>query len=124
MKKSVFSVKQFGAAGDGRIFDTGAIQSAIDTCHEKGGGTVYFPPGDYLSAGLTLKSNVTLELETGASLLAKTEPHETVFLQGERAENVTIKGRGAIDGRLIPGRGVLPLCSGIQSIFGWNRCRC
>ena len=109
MKKSVFSVKQFGAAGDGRIFDTGAIQSAIDTCHEKGGGTVYFPPGDYLSAGLTLKSNMTLELETGASLLAKTEPHETVFLQGERAENVTIKGRGAIDGRLIPGRGVFTL---------------
>lgn len=109
MEKSVFSVKQFGAAGDGGTMDTAAIQSAIDTCHENGGGTVYFPPGDYLSAGLTLKSNVTLELETGANLLAKTEPEETVFLQGERVENVTIKGRGIIDSKLIPGRGVFTL---------------
>ncbi|MCR2050278.1 glycosyl hydrolase family 28 protein [Acetatifactor muris] len=104
-----FSVIQFGATGNGETPDTKAIQSAIDACHENGGGTVYFPPGNYVSAGLTLKSNVTLELEAGATLLKKTEPGENVFLQGERIENVTIKGRGAIDGRLIPGRGVFTL---------------
>ncbi len=109
MEKAVFSVMQFGATGKGEIPDTKAIQSAIDACHENGGGTVYFPPGNYRSAGLILKSNVTMELEAGATLLKKTEPGETVFLQGDRVENVTIKGRGAIDGRLIPGRGVFTL---------------
>ncbi len=106
MEKKVFSAVQFGAAGDGETLNTKEIQSAIDVCHENGGGTVYFPPGQYVSAGLTLKSNVTLELEAGASLLPKAVPGENVFLQGERIENVAIKGRGAIDGRLIPGRGV------------------
>lgn len=109
MEKAVFSVRCFGAAGKGEVPDTKAIQSAIDACHENGGGTVYFPPGNYVSAALTLKSNVTLELEAGATLLKRTEPGETVFLRGERIENVTIKGRGAIDGRLIPGRGVFTL---------------
>jgi polygalacturonase len=28
--------------------NTVVIQSAIDHCHQNGGGTVYVPPGDYL----------------------------------------------------------------------------
>jgi len=106
MEKKVFSVMRFGAAGDGETLDTAAIQSAIDACHEALGGTVYFPPGRYLSGGLTLKSNVALELEAGASLLQKTASHEPAFLYGDRIENVTIKGRGKIDGITTPERGV------------------
>jgi pectate lyase-like protein len=38
----------YGAIGNG-VFDcTTAIQSAIDDCHDAGGGEVYFPAGTYL----------------------------------------------------------------------------
>jgi hypothetical protein len=40
-------------------------------CHCcRGGGTVYFSPGRYLSASIRLKSNITLYLEAGAVIEA------------------------------------------------------
>ncbi len=47
------NVKDFGAKGDGKTDDTLAIQAAIDSLceNEIGGGTVYFPPGQYLILG-------------------------------------------------------------------------
>ena len=44
----VVSVAQYGAKGDGTTDDTTAIQSAIDHVASVGGGTVYFPKGDYV----------------------------------------------------------------------------
>lgn len=46
----MYSVKDFGAAGDGIINDTNAIQKAIDACASKGGGKVVMEPGVYLAA--------------------------------------------------------------------------
>lgn len=43
-----FNVRDFGAVGDGATDDTEAIQAAIDAAEAAGGGTVYFPAGDYL----------------------------------------------------------------------------
>ena len=34
-----------------------------------GGGTLFFPAGTYLTGSIHLKSNITLELEAGATLL-------------------------------------------------------
>jgi hypothetical protein len=68
----VFSVRDFGAAGDGKTLDTGAIQAAIDACTKSGGGTVFLPPGDYLSGTITLKDNVTLHVGASARLLGST----------------------------------------------------
>jgi len=48
--------KRNGAKGDGKTSATRAIQRAIDACHQAGGGTVYFPPGDYRLGTLVLKS--------------------------------------------------------------------
>lgn len=56
----VYNVKKYGAKGDGKNMDTKAIDKAIDAANAAGGGTVYFPAGDYLSVTTHLKSNVAL----------------------------------------------------------------
>ncbi|MEJ2705193.1 MAG: glycosyl hydrolase family 28-related protein, partial [Sedimentisphaerales bacterium] len=40
---ATYNVVHFGAKADGQTKDTLAVQRAIVTCSEKGGGTVYFP---------------------------------------------------------------------------------
>lgn len=55
-----YDVTLFGAKGDGTTDDTAAIQAAINAC-SPGGGTVYFPVGDYRHTGLAVSSRgVTL----------------------------------------------------------------
>lgn len=108
-----FDVRSFGSRGDGVTKDTAALQAAIDACAAAGGGTVVLPAGTYLSAPLVLRSHLTLHLEAGATLLASTElndyPKEPNAWSGESeraglltgygVENVSIVGRGTVDGR-------------------------
>ena len=58
-----------GAYGDGIHKDTQAIQDAIDSCNNAGGGTVIFANGQYLTGPLTWKSNVTLQIDSTGSIL-------------------------------------------------------
>src|SRR5262249_40193752 len=51
------------------------INKAIEAASVTGGGTVYFPAGTYLSFSIRLKSNLTLYLDSGATILAA-EPGE------------------------------------------------
>lgn len=56
----VFNVQDpaYGAVGDGSNNDTTAIQAAIDACEAAGGGTVYFPRGNYkVTASLTVNDD-------------------------------------------------------------------
>ncbi len=112
MERSVFNVINFGANGNSKTLNTQLIQKAIDACSQSGGGTVYFPPGDFLSGTLHLRSNVTLYLEAGATLRASkhkkdyaffptkgTPLSESYFLYGKNLKNVTIEGRGTIEGQ-------------------------
>ena len=66
--RACISVAEFGAKGDGKTLDTGAIQAAIDACAKQGGGTVSIPAGTYLSGTLELKSRIVFRLEPGAVL--------------------------------------------------------
>ncbi len=112
------SVISFGAKGDGQTKDTEAIQKAIDACAEHGGGTVFLPPGTYLSGSLHLRNNIGLHLDSGATLLGSKDekdydPYETLtfknqadretsffhyaLIWGEDAANVSITGMGTID---------------------------
>jgi polygalacturonase len=100
----------FGAKVDGVSKDTAAIQAAIDACAQHSGGTVRLSAGTWLSAPIVLKSNITLELEKGATLLgspdhkdypAKTEfraPGLQSLVSATDATNVAIIGEGTIDG--------------------------
>ena len=102
--------RAYGAKGDGVAKDTAAIQSAIDDCEKRGGGTVRLTAGTYLSAPIVLKSNITLQLDKGATLLgsldsndypAKTEfrePGLQSLVSATNASNVSITGEGVIDG--------------------------
>ncbi len=111
---SLFNVRDYGAVGDGRRLDTAALNAAVDACAQAGGGTVYVPPGRYLTGTVALKSNVTLDLESGATLLGSENPedypstpsvwgdaHEMMapLIYAVDAHHVTITGRGTIDGQ-------------------------
>src|SRR5690349_17766708 len=61
-----FNVRNFGAVGDGKNLDSPAIDKAIQAAAEGGGGTVYLPPGKYLSGTIHLASNIHLIIEAGA----------------------------------------------------------
>ncbi|HZS55588.1 MAG TPA: glycosyl hydrolase family 28-related protein [Bryobacteraceae bacterium] len=69
-----FGVRAFGAVGDGKTLDTAAINRAIEAAAGSGGGVVHFAAGEYLSYSIHLKSNVTLQLETGAAIIAANSP--------------------------------------------------
>ena len=96
-----FNVTDFGGRGDCVFLNTGSIQEAINQAHSRGGGTVYFPPGKYLSGMISLKDNVTVYLEAGATLYAVVDEKQyngRHFIHAADAVNVAIRGRGAIDG--------------------------
>jgi len=98
----VFNVKTFGAVGDSATMNTKTIQKAIDECAQNGGGTVYFPPGKYVTGSLILKSNVQLKLEAnsyilGSQNLADYNPPHLIY--AKEAENIAITGFGEINGR-------------------------
>lgn len=105
-----FNIRDFGAIGDGITSDTEAIRATIAACAEAGGGTVFFPPGDFLCGSLHLVSNLTLHLSAGATLREEftdgiekcrvgpnnIRPH---FLMAHGVKNLSIIGQGTILGR-------------------------
>ena len=116
----VFSVRHYGAAGDGKKVDTVAINKAVKACAEAGGGQVRFGPGRYISGTIHLKDNVTLFFEAGATLVGTTRlddyqyftpPANTpevrfgkwhsALILGVGVKNVTIAGPGVIDGNKV-----------------------
>src|SRR5580704_16744965 len=70
----LFDVAKYGAVGDGKALDSPAIDKAIAAASAAGGGTVCLPAGTFLSGSIHLKSNITLYLEQGSTILA-TDDH-------------------------------------------------
>ena len=127
-----YDVRAFGAKGDGQTLDTEAINKAIEAAAATGGGTVRFSSGRYLSFSIRLKSNITLYLDHGATIIAADpkesngtydlpEPNEWDMYQdfghshwknsliwGIGLENVAILGPGLVDGRGLTRRSPRP----------------
>ncbi|XXG56557.1 hypothetical protein AAC387_Pa03g3940 [Persea americana] len=100
------SVKDFGASGDGKSYDTRCIQAAIDACAMAGGGRVRFPAGSYLTGTIFLRSGVVLEVEKGARILGgakerdyPAEGRRWYVVLAENATDVGITGGGEINGQ-------------------------
>jgi polygalacturonase len=119
--RRLFDVTAYGATGKGEQLDHPAINQAIAACNGAGGGVVYLPPGLYRSGTVELKSNVTLYLEAGATLMGSpsladypdhipattrkiissynqkyTTGRHLIFARD--AENIGLAGPGRIDG--------------------------
>lgn len=57
-----YSVKDYGAIGDGVTDDTTAIQNAINDCATNSGGVVFFPYGTYVVSQITLTNQDSVQL--------------------------------------------------------------
>ena len=114
-KEARYDVRDFGARGDGVALCSPAIQKAIDTCAAHGGGNVYCGPGVWRTGTIKLKSHVSLYLDNGCTLSGSTNQADypawhpklrsytdnyvqQSLIAGEDLEQVSILGRGTIDG--------------------------
>ena len=83
------NVKDHGALGDGSTDDSAEIQAAIDSVEALGGGTVYFPPGDYLvNSGLTVDADKPVRL-LGAGMTMKSGSGGAVGTRLKRTSGTT-----------------------------------
>jgi len=124
----IYNVQDYGAIGDGQHNDSSAIQAAIDACSKAGGGQVVLSNDHtYRSGTIFLRSNVDFHIEEKAVLKAsdnlrdfdafakdsdsnheiKVPTYENCeyqgcptlfFLYAKDETNITISGKGIIDG--------------------------
>src|SRR6185369_2480183 len=114
----VYNIRDFGAKGDRDTLDTAAVQAAIDACFKDGGGTVLVPGGVFQIGMIELKSNITLHISAGGTLLgtgdgkqyhnvdavpldgdATADDGDVGLIYAVNANNITIEGPGTIDGQ-------------------------
>ncbi|MFA7202454.1 MAG: fibronectin type III domain-containing protein [Candidatus Caldatribacteriota bacterium] len=126
----ILNILDYGAVDTGRITDytlgdnnekiiknTKAIQQAIDDCPK--GGKVVIPAGTYTTGAIWLKSDITLEIQEGATLVGSPNADHYTFnhllydystdtrrwalinaysKDGKELKNIRIVGKGTIDG--------------------------
>ncbi len=111
------NIIDFGAvAGDASFLNTQAITAAILQCHNKGGGVVLVPEGEWMTGPITLLSNVNLHIAEKGILLFSTDYQQympAVLTRWEGmdcynihplvyaidASNIALTGKGTIDGQ-------------------------
>lgn len=93
-QQGIYNVRTYGALGDGKNLDSKAINQAIEIAANAGGGTVYLPAGNYLSGSIHLKSNISLYLDQGATIIATSENPGEVYDQEEQTINKTYQDSG------------------------------
>jgi polygalacturonase len=111
----MISILSFGARVDVSEPQHAAIQAAIDTCAEAGGGTVLVPAGRYVTGTLQLRSAVTLHLDNGSRLVgskhledypevaagftdAVGQRRNRCLLYANGCTSIAVTGQGVIDG--------------------------
>ena len=107
--EKTFNITAYGAVSDNQTDNTAAIQKAIDTATSEGGGHVIIPAGTYLCGPLKFSSNLDLKIEADAIL--RFLPFDrypgglvdgTSFISGTGLHDVSITGKGTIDGQGSP----------------------
>ncbi|HCO66402.1 MAG TPA: polygalacturonase [Dysgonomonas sp.] len=115
LQAKTYNIQELGADVTGKVKCTDIINRAIEQASAEGGGTIYFPAGNYLTAAIKMKSNITLDIESGATIKFSDDFEDYLpfikvrwegivmktfspLIHAEGAENLTIKGRGTLDG--------------------------
>lgn len=103
-----YQAGDFGAKADGMTLNTRTIQAAVDYISRNGGGRLIFGPGNWVTGSIYLKSDVTLHLEYGATLMGSVNPFDYVkdkkigwmaMIFAVNQQNIGITGKGTINGR-------------------------
>ncbi|MCX6330534.1 MAG: glycoside hydrolase family 28 protein [Bacteroidia bacterium] len=110
------NVKERGADPTGNVKCTKIISDVISELSAKGGGTVYFPAGTFLTGPIIMKSNITLWLDGGAVVKFSDDFDDYLPMVQSRwedvrvknfvsqiyayqCENISIRGRGHFEGQ-------------------------
>lgn len=133
-RKDTISIQKLGAQSNGHYLNTEAINASIRLMHQKGGGVVLIPKGQWLTGPIVLKSNVNLHLAQGALLVFSADfslyPLVVSSFEGvdaarcqspitaEHQTNIAITGTGIINGNGIYWR---PLKKEKLSEAEWKR---
>jgi len=113
---TVFSITSYGAIVDSTIDNTNAIQQTINACAVAGGGSVVIPAGIFLCGPIVMKSNVNLQISSGAVLKllpygsgngidpvsypnSGTTDNYSNFIYGKNLTNIEVSGSGKIEGQ-------------------------
>jgi polygalacturonase len=108
--RTVFNIMNYGARNDGSAPATEAFRRAIAAARAAGGGTIFVPAGRYTSGPIELFSNMTLQIDAGATVAFPVAPLPFVkgrylgvealvpmpLIGGQDVENVAITGRGTL----------------------------
>lgn len=109
----VYNVLDYGVVGDGVTNNTEAIRALTNKMKKKG-GVLFFPEGKYLTGTIFMHSNMTLTVDSGATILGSNDFDEFPYIEGVEGytreghwglisaldcENITINGGGVIDAR-------------------------
>ena len=118
----MYNILDYGVVADGITLCTKYVQKLIDKVSENGGGTIFFPSGNYVLSTVFLKNNVTIHLDEGVKLLGSLNFYDyaqqeeinypiyqdashTYFdlsmFVGRNCENIAIVGEGMIDMRSV-----------------------
>ena len=100
-----YDVTDYHIIPDGKHCNTHMIQTLIDRCSKEGGGNIVFPKGEYLTATIQLRDNITLVLEAGCVIYASSvfddyPDHLSTYrglIEANECENVKIIGKGMIN---------------------------
>ena len=108
------TLPDFGGVGDGVTDNSEAFAAALKHLKKQGGGHLIVPDGIWLTGPIKLISNFDLHVSAGATILFS--PNKELYVQkndtlrdgskkchacvyGSKLENVSITGRGTLDGQ-------------------------
>jgi polygalacturonase len=108
--RELFNIVDYGAKRNGAVLATNAFRQAIQAARANGGGTIYVPAGKYISGPIELFSNMTLDIDAGATIEFPVAPLPFTkgrylgvealvpmpLIGGHDVENVTVTGRGVL----------------------------
>lgn len=112
-----YNIMDYGASRDTSIVNTKAINEAIEACNRHGGGRVVISAGKFKTGTVFLKDNVELHLEVGSYLYASDDYRDfpilpkaayrslkdaggwSALIYVMNAKNISVTGKGVIDGR-------------------------